>query len=288
MSRPNPHMVEAGTLLAEINNAWADSLLFEIDSTFHLPGRHNQKDHGREGGRKKSGKTDLTAKRFAEARRGQDALDAAPVGTNSTTEAIDDLYEVPSAEREKAGRSLGEYRDLAYGPINRGLHAARGGPYRLADADITGYEVSDAAVEGHQSENVETLKKLMNRSRLTHDVVVERGVRNPSRSLSDPSKWNMTGGMEGAEWTDYAFSSATANPDEALFFALRSESAQPTIFAILVPKGTPAVQLSPFVGEAGDKGEAELLLPPGLRYRVVDDHGVIDGIRRLDVEVAER
>jgi hypothetical protein len=60
-----------------------------------------------------------------------------------------------------------------------------------------------------------------------------------------------------------------------------AELIHPTVYKIVVPKGTAAITLDEHTGGT----EAEVLLDRGLRYRVVTDHGVVHGVRRLDVEV---
>jgi hypothetical protein len=47
---------------------------------------------------------------------------------------------------------------------------------------------------------------------------------------------------------------------------------------ILVPQGTAALA-------ASSDGEKELLLNRGLRFRIVRDNGVVNGVRHVDVEV---
>jgi len=44
---------------------------------------------------------------------------------------------------------------------------------------------------------------------------------------------------------------------------------------ILAPKGTPAVAMS----------KAEMLLGRGLTLQTAADHGVVDGVREIDIEV---
>jgi len=50
---------------------------------------------------------------------------------------------------------------------------------------------------------------------------------------------------------------------------------------MLLPWGTQALRL----GEWGQ--EAEVLLGRGNRYKVTADYGVVDGVRRIDVEVVQ-
>lgn len=119
---------------------------------------------------------------------------------------------------------------------------------------------------------VELMDRAFARSPLARDVVVWRG-SGGSFEFGDPDSW--PDDMAGQEWTDPAFVSAT--PDETRVHHDRVR------MRIIAPTGTPAVHLrSPSRVELP---ESEILLGRGLRFRVVRDHGVVDGARRLDVEV---
>lgn len=113
------------------------------------------------------------------------------------------------------------------------------------------------------------------RSILPEDVVVYRGVAHPKDIWGDAAGFDMT----GAEWTEKAYVSTTSDGGIAVNFS-RSGNEERVIMTILVPKGVGAIEIS------GDDYEAELLLQPGLRMRVVSDSGPNPtGLRSLELEV---
>lgn len=168
--------------------------------------------------------------------------------------------------------SVSSYQDGQYGPINQALLKSKGSDFSPEHFD-SGYDAE--AVPEH----IGNVDLVMEHSRLTADVVVYRGERNPSRNFP-PGVWSNVGGMEGAEWTFYAYASTSTKKSVAKSFATKhvSPGGQPTVMKILARKGTPAIAMTGI-------DEDELLLTRGLRYRVTNDHGVISGVRMLDVEV---
>jgi hypothetical protein len=139
----------------------------------------------------------------------------------------------------------------------------------------------DPKLDSPYKDEVHSIDRAMRYSTISEDVIVYRGERNPSRSFPEGT-WSLTGGMEGMEWTFKPFSSTSTAHGVAESFAQGGTNAkvgaQPTVMRIRVPKGTHAISIA-------HGHEEELILDRGLRYRVVADHGLRDGIRYLDVEI---
>jgi ADP-ribosyltransferase exoenzyme len=213
---------------------------------------------------------------------GREALQAAPakVGGPGGVKALTGLG-MPNDRAYLSASAFEDYKGEDYGPINRALLKAGGKPL---DPDLT------PSVRNQ----IDRIRDGFKFSKLKEDVIVYRGERAPARSFPDGT-WSLAGGMEGMEWTGHNFGSSSASKRTAVSFALGHTSApkhqaQATIFRILVPKGTPAVEL----GGGSNDGEEELLLGEGLTYRVVKDHGVAYepdsdiNIRQIDIEVVKK
>lgn len=123
---------------------------------------------------------------------------------------------------------------------------------------------------GREQEDIDAIDAGM--GPLTSDVEVYRGIRDPAKVFGDA--WN-DHDVTGLEWRDDAFVSTSGDgrSSNAAF-----SGANGAVMRIVAPKGTKAVGVT-------DYAEMELLLDRGLKYRVVKDAGVVDGRRRLDVEV---
>jgi hypothetical protein len=114
-------------------------------------------------------------------------------------------------------------------------------------------------------------------SPLPEDTEVWRGL-DGSRVFGP--QW-LAGSLVGAEWSDASFNSTTANPAVAEDFA---GGTAPVLMRFRVPQGAGALRIGKW-GKGGYGKEAEILLGRDNRYRVVADHGVVKGKRRIDVEV---
>lgn len=112
-------------------------------------------------------------------------------------------------------------------------------------------------------------------ARTTEDIEVYRGIFNGARAFG--AAW-YADDLTGLTWTELSPASTTANPAVAEKFTSKYTDAGVRL-RVKVPRGTPAMRLS----EWGD--EAEVLLRPGTRFRVVADNGTVDNVRQLDVEV---
>ena len=196
---------------------------------------------------------------LADAQSGQDALDAAMAGTHRDDTG---LTEVQAQSFEKY-RSFFGYRE------------------------INGQLRSDGKLDAKTAEDVRNLDNAMKSSPLSDDVVVYRGIRDGEVLFGE----HLGEDLADAEWTEPAFLSTTASENVAENWSRHGlgrddDPSNPVVMQILAPSGTGAVQMSGLEFVSGGPGaSAELLLERGLGLRVVDDHGVIDGARRLDVEV---
>ncbi|HZN70143.1 MAG TPA: phage portal protein [Micromonosporaceae bacterium] len=208
-------------------------------------------------------------------KKGTAALVSVPLDNKSST-FVPELAEragLTTVEAAEIAGSVGSYQNGQYGPINRSLLRAKGGKLHPEIIDAEG------EVGGDVPRHVANIDTVMEHSRLTADIILYRGERNPSRNFP-PGVWSDVGGMEGAEWTFHGYASTSTRQTVARNFATShvSPGGQPTVITITARKGTPALAMSGI-------HEDEILLDRGLGYRVVADHGVIKGVRMLDVEV---
>jgi len=201
---------------------------------------------------------------FAAAATRQAALDTAPI--RLTTGPAPELLGggLDRRPRLAAAYALADYRGSWFQDINDQLRAS--------------------ATTAEIAEKVDALDAILAASHLNGDVVVERGFRPTPAFGADWATQDVTGWT----WTDRAYGSSTADTAVAERFGHpRGPGRGGIVMRLLVPRGTGAIRLSD-LGDASTRevaAEAEIMLERGLRYRVVADHGVVDGYRRVDVEV---
>lgn len=141
------------------------------------------------------------------------------------------------------------------------------------------------------------LDKVMERSKLTDDAPVFRGVDKRGRVMFGDA---FDGDMTGYEWREKGFSSTTTNEDVADDFSLGTgdddddeddeeggggggDNTGSVKMRIVLPKGTRAIQ-----GSEVDE-EAELILARDSNFRVIQDRGWDpSGVRILDVELVSQ
>lgn len=123
--------------------------------------------------------------------------------------------------------------------------------------------------------------RVFDHSRLTEDVILMRGVSNPKRTFGEARFGDLT----GYEWTDPGLVSTSAYYHGAQEYM---HEKRPIVLEIHAPAGTPAIHLflpHPRTGVHDD--EKEVVLPPGLRYRVTGDTESGWGVRIVSVEVVQ-
>lgn len=168
-----------------------------------------------------------------------------------------------AAERERIVATIGRYQFISHKEITELMRTGKHRAFSRLSAEETRAAIAD-------------IRSAMRHSRLTDDVVVWRGADGPG-VFGTPD--GLVDDLTGVEFGDAAFVSTSVSEQEARKFVA---SRRDVVMRIVVPEGTPALQLSKLGGRGG---EGELLLGDGLRFRVVRDHGVIGGSRRIDVEV---
>lgn len=269
---------------------------------FHLPGRHNQKSHGNRKGKSKAdgspttgdrGKSTPTrsfAERVADAKTGESALQSAPIHnrktlTDATTEERDAYpgakYKVEADKKlngvdgDDVRSAIGDYSSNGYENINWALRASGGDD----DAIPTSHPTRPGVYSATRVKNgVRGIDAAMKSSPLENDVVVYRGIANPSLTFGD--SWQDDGDNTGLTFVDNAFVSTTVSANVARNFASSGAGVK---MNILVPKGKNAIGIEQGPG-SGLSHEKELLVDRGLKYRVNRDY-VENGVRTLDVEV---
>ena len=173
-----------------------------------------------------------------------------------------------SAEKNR----LQDYTTGLFNRINGGLRKSRGKVKKIEGIPNTG--PTEVGNTKSLQATVEVMDTVMTRSPLKSDVVVLRGVTNPQVTFGN--RWSDD--VSGLQWTEHAFSSTTDSDAVARQFA----GSDGVILRMLVPKGTGAIHNSESFGEGAQN---EYILERNLRYHVIRDHGVVDGVRTLDVEV---
>lgn len=152
----------------------------------------------------------------------------------------------PGMEADEA-RALASYRDRGFVKANGSLRKSGGEVPTGATGDM-----------------ITRIDSAMSRSQLTHDVAVERGIRNGRAAFGD--RWDSD--LTGTTFVDHGFVSTTTSHATASDFAAHMGTGnEPALVRMSVPKGTSAIQLS------GREHESELLLERGLTYEITSDSG---------------
>lgn len=186
--------------------------------------------------------------------RDRAALKAAPAGI--TKGANRRPAGMTDAEWRQGQVALREYRGIGFTGVNTQLRQP--GLERLP----------------HVTTRIERMDRVMSASPLQADAVLYRGVADIGKVFGPASG----GSLAGAQWTEAAYMSASANIRMAHMFAAPGE-ATAGVMEIRVRRGVQGVELS------GASDQAEILLQRGLRPRVVEDRGIIDGMRYIVVEI---
>lgn len=224
--------------------------------------------------------------RITTAKSGKSALAAAPYNSDTEDSMINEdkdsglgyTYESPVEDFHGSGltgaqvsEAVGDYSDNGYETVNPALRESGGDPAQFPEhMKALGYSPKRAR-------NVTAgVDAAMAASPLSDDVVVERGVVDPSKIFG--SGWE-DADLTGRDWSDQGYVSTTAGSALAKF----SGNGAGIQMRILVPAGTHAIGIE--AATAGLSGEQELLLDRGLSFRVVHDHGMVDGRRKIDIEV---
>lgn len=155
--------------------------------------------------------------------------------------------------------------DLNYVTINAAIRGHAGG-------------VDPAAPEAIR-QTVTDLDLLLAAAPTRADTISYRGVQSPDAAFPG---WRDNGSNVGLEWTAEGYQSTTTDEAVARDFAAGAMSGgvratTPTVARVLIPKGTPGLQMSPMV--------SEILLPRNQRFQVVADRGIVDGVRQVDIEL---
>lgn len=193
-------------------------------------------------------------------KEGRAALAAAPLSLGSPELQRNGISGIDT-ERDL----IAQYKGVYYTGINKYLRDGSGSFYR---------------------ENVEKIDAALDRSRLTEDIIVGRGVKDPRSVFGD----HIDGDLTGLEWIEDAYMSTSADSRVYEGFAERTKSKDGgLVLHMRVGKGAPMLRLSDFAPEGtidSTSPEAELLGGRGWRLRITTDRGKDDrGLRHVDVEV---
>lgn len=248
--------------------------------TFHLPGRHEQKNHGNRKGKKSAANnvgTSLDAirsdydARVTQAARDDDVFDATEIRDKRALykriRQNDD--ELGGVEGDVIRSSVNDYVNSGYTKYNTALRQG---------------DTADVA------EGVHALDAAINESPLNSDVIMWRGVLDPSVTFG--SAWKPTGDNSGLTYVDRGYSSLSAYEEVANNFSTRyGMDTNGVKMRILVPKGKKLLGVEQNIDDEANS-EGELLGQRGLKFRVVRDYstpGPKQGttVRTLDVEVID-
>lgn len=242
---------------------------------FHLAGKHDQKTHGHASTVSLKEQQDFH-KRLGKAKSGSKAHKST-ASTDAFGGKGDDGYGEAGADTVRGFPSaVGEYQTSGFS-TNGHLRDGTANLSVGAGGEVTASGVIVPAFDGAFDRK---------RSHLKDDISVERGVRDPHKLWGND--WSPNGDNSGLTWDDAGFVSTTTSSSVAHHFATR-ETGSPVIMKMLVPKGTPALSVGKNGSHPDYDWENEVVLPRGMRFRIIADHGVdADGIRRVDVDVVGR
>lgn len=168
----------------------------------------------------------------------------------------------PRGARTKALRYYQRFGDEHMnGLLRRGKVGAPGGVARakLPDAETV-------------QKSIDTMREIFADSKLAAPITVYRGVSTPKKLFPGMGE----GSLVGRSFTDKGFTSTSADRKIAADFVPGEGSINDGVMLeIRVPEGTGAIQISndAYNGNAptAQSSEREILLEPGLRFRVVSD-----------------
>lgn len=185
------------------------------------------------------------------------------------------------ATRAAAERSLRFYRNTTFRKVNAFL---RGDPD--AESTIRIKENIDAPeTQEAIATHVAHMWDVFEHSRTDSPVLLFRGLQDGDKAF--PGVWKADDSMVGTQWVEPSPVSTSADERVAKIFAVDA------VMRLHVPAGVGAVQLSGWPTKVAHNREAEVLLQPRLRMRIVADHTEMKqvgphefGVRVFDV-VAE-
>lgn len=279
----------------------------DVNSTFHLPGKHNQKSHGNRAGKQNN----IPAKTSKHAPLSPDATPA------QVDEHIDEIYQenadAPTsspdtpmdpfefAERaDAAAQGEDAFQALTFSSlrqINNHMESIGRDSVGVSYYKEGGYsEINDSlrlGMEPRDSDDPDTqlwervtnsMDNIMAESKAEEDIIVYRGIFSPERMFG--SSWRSRGSNVGLEWQDDGFTSTSVDRNIANQFTDGFEGG--VLMRVLVPKGTRA--FTPDSSGSTLSEEREIIVDRKSRYRVVRDELEWDDenetmLHFLDVEV---
>jgi hypothetical protein len=145
------------------------------------------------------------------------------------------------------------------------LKAGRAAWFRGGFGTTSDYLRSGKKVSESRKANVEQLKNLVGRAKLTKSIYVHRGMAGTTGMFGKP------GSSLGKTFSDKNFTATSASSLTAHTYAVDNEES--ALVHITVPKGFSAFKPGPeFYKSAGDHtDQMEYLLPPGTEFKVTGD-----------------
>jgi hypothetical protein len=209
---------------------------------FHLPGKHEQKSHGRKGGTARTvnykeftanNQSDGYSKAGVSEQEDLGAAFANKPFSRETSAAMDEAFD-EARRRQRIVNSVRSYGGGGYIAINSRLRSGRVQGSAATESKIK--DIDQAFAE------VPPLKSA---------IIVQRG-----------NKSNRFKGVKaGDEFQDLGYVSTSVSTREASAF----KGTSGTLFKITVPKGTKALPIAAVTGEAFEK---EIILPRGSKFKI--------------------
>lgn len=239
------------------------------DAAFHLPGEHDQHTHGAKETISSADQAKF-GKRLAGAKSGDKARKATASSDDYTASGPGGYGEhhkntvvTPSQVGDWQAEGQVLTAQLRAGNIPEGPNSE--GWTTTSHTALTGMD----AMQRHP------------KSVLRDDIAVERGISDPHKVFGDA--WQSEGSNVGLTWRDRAFVATTH--DHSVVHHFTGGEGSGVRMRILVPKGTRAVAIGSHGTRPDYAWEREIVLDRGQRYRIMADHGLVDGVRTVDVEV---
>jgi hypothetical protein len=180
--------------------------------------------------------------------------------------AMSTMYDkkLGTVKMSDAKNALMSYTGSGYIDINEAL--------RTADA-------SGELPGGVIGSRIKSIDAAMQHSKLDRDVLIYRGISNGAAAFGQ--HWSHSKSLVGLEAYDPGYASHSTEYSTSKSFA--GSGSGSVVFRVLARKGTPAISAH----GGTHSSENELILPRGMKLRVVADNGWQNGARQLDVEIVK-
>lgn len=264
-------------------------LTVDVNSVFHLPGKHNQKSHGNRAGKKNN--TPATTSKHAplspdatsaqieervaeiyeennEAPAAQPSVPLAPFEFDERAENAATGDDAFSALKFSTLRQASDHVESAGGSTVGVSHYKEGGFVEVNNSLRLGMKPRasddpDAQLWERVTNGMDAVASV---SETKQDIIAYRGIRSPTTVFGNT--WRAQGSNVGLEWQDDGFTSTSVDRNIASQFSDDYEG-NGVLMRILIPRGSRA--FTPDNPGATLAEEREIIIDRQSRYRVVRD-----------------